>query len=591
MLFDDRLATVLRHRAAGERAARTQFRQLLDLLARHQRGADESLRAAAWLRLAALGEAIPADVRAAMIRDPALRFHSAELAAHFAEDEPVVAAAALNKAQLRDDDWEALIPRLPIRARGFLRLRDDLPPGAMRLLDRLGISDRGLPEPSRQEPADSAAIIPDVPERKATITPPAAANDALGQAVSADIADETAEPATEPREATSIGTLVERIEAFQKERSRRPGQHNTAHETRQAGGAAPLLPLGEERDLGPPPLLGFAFTTDAVGRIDWADPQVAPSAMYLSIPPLLPSQTRKAFMQRLPLERAPVSIDGAPVIAGEWILDAAPRFTDSEGSFFGYAGRMRRAAQAPAAGDSAANRESDTLRQLLHELRTPVNAIQGFAELIQQQLFGPVPHEYRALAAGIAGDSARMLAGFDELDRLAKLESGAMDLDAGSAEHAEVVSAVSKRLAAILDPRNAGFTLNLAEPIEVALTRDDLEAITWRILASLAAGLAPGEKVSLTMVGDRTTSWLEIELPASMAGLEDVFATGRAGTPGAASAGAFGQGFALRLARAEARAAGGDLARVDTRLVLTLPRLTGSEAEPSQADSAHGASG
>jgi len=32
MLFDDRLATVLRSGAAGERAARTQFRQLLDLL-------------------------------------------------------------------------------------------------------------------------------------------------------------------------------------------------------------------------------------------------------------------------------------------------------------------------------------------------------------------------------------------------------------------------------------------------------------------------------------------------------------------------------------------------------------------------------
>ena len=35
MHFDDRLATVLRHRAAGERAAKTQFRQLLDLLGEH----------------------------------------------------------------------------------------------------------------------------------------------------------------------------------------------------------------------------------------------------------------------------------------------------------------------------------------------------------------------------------------------------------------------------------------------------------------------------------------------------------------------------------------------------------------------------
>ena len=32
MHFDDRLATVLRLRATGERAAKTQFRQLIDLL-------------------------------------------------------------------------------------------------------------------------------------------------------------------------------------------------------------------------------------------------------------------------------------------------------------------------------------------------------------------------------------------------------------------------------------------------------------------------------------------------------------------------------------------------------------------------------
>ena len=56
MHFDDRLATVLRHRAAGEAAARTQFRQLLDLLGAHREGRDASLRAAAWLRLGALGE-------------------------------------------------------------------------------------------------------------------------------------------------------------------------------------------------------------------------------------------------------------------------------------------------------------------------------------------------------------------------------------------------------------------------------------------------------------------------------------------------------------------------------------------------------
>ena len=151
MLFDDRLATVLRHRAAGERAARTQFRQLLDLLGSRSTARsdgdgkgrrDQQLLASAWLRLGALGEMLPAKERAGMIRDPGLRFRNPELALHLAEDEPDVAIAALARAELSDEEWQGLIPRLPIRARGFLRLRRDMPVGAARLLDRLGIHDK-----------------------------------------------------------------------------------------------------------------------------------------------------------------------------------------------------------------------------------------------------------------------------------------------------------------------------------------------------------------------------------------------------------------------------------------------------------------
>ena len=34
---------------------------------------------------------------------------------------------------------------------------------------------------------------------------------------------------------------------------------------------------------------------------------------------------------------------------------------------------------------------ADSLRQLVHELRTPTNAIAGFAEMIETQILGPVP--------------------------------------------------------------------------------------------------------------------------------------------------------------------------------------------------------
>lgn len=127
VFFDDRLATVLRQRATGEAGLRTQYRQLLDLLGKdrlHPANAQhQSLVAAAWLRMNALAEAIPAPQRAGIIREAGWRFRSADLAAHLADQEPDVAMAALSRAELSVEDWSTLIPRLPVRARGFLRLR------------------------------------------------------------------------------------------------------------------------------------------------------------------------------------------------------------------------------------------------------------------------------------------------------------------------------------------------------------------------------------------------------------------------------------------------------------------------------------
>jgi hypothetical protein len=208
LFFDDRLATVLRQRATGEGGLRTQFRQLLDLLGkdRVRQGSqpDHSLLAAAWLRMDALAEAIPADERAAMIREAGWRFRSPDLAAHLSDHEPEVASAALNRADLSSEDWTALIPRLPVRARGFLRNRRDLPVDVDALLMRLGVHDRGLPAPAaavavKHEPAASSAPIP----MRAPVARPSAATAARNR-------DDSGR--------TEISALVERIAQFRRER-------------------------------------------------------------------------------------------------------------------------------------------------------------------------------------------------------------------------------------------------------------------------------------------------------------------------------------------------------------------------------------
>lgn len=539
MHFDDRLATVLRKPASSEAIARAQYRQLLDLLGTLPGDAQSEQVDAAYLRLGELATTIPPIERAMILREPVLRLRAPRLVSQLALAEPIVAAAAMARAELSQEQWLDLIPALPVRARGIVRHRRDLGSRVEALLGRLGIADRGLP------PADIAAT--------------------------------RQEPAPQIDE---IGAIVRRIEAFRKTRA---AEH-------EAAGDAPRLPLGDTGEVPPHALATFDFATDAEGRIVWAEAPVAPAAIGLRLaardaesPVRSSTQLLVAFRHRQPIVHAPVTIAGAPAVAGEWRADAAPRFDQPGGRFVGYLGRLRRPlAEIPA--QAPANGEADRMRQILHELRTPVNAIQGFAEVIQQQLFGPTPHEYRALAANIAGDSARMLAAFDELDRLVKLDTGAMALDAGQCDLLPILSATIAQLDRFNGPRRSGLELNVCDDaLPVALAPAEAERLVWRLLATLVGATAPGEVLSLRARRRDKCIRLTLWLPASLAACEDdaLFHAGGGTQAQALAAGTFGVGFALRLAASEARAAGGSLERRSEKLRLSLPGLTPEAAAHS----------
>lgn len=576
MYFDDRLATVLRSGASGERAAQAQFRQLLDLLGTMPEGAQEGLIAQGFARLDALSQEIPKHLRAAIIRENSARLSDPRLIEHLATHEPEIAAATIAAARLETGQWLTLIPALPIRARGFLRHRRDLGPSVDRLLARLGIEDLVLPWPEGLEPeaelllAELAPVAPDEPK-------PASA---LQDAFATDAFAKT------PTENEEIGALVRRIEAFRKARE-------TAQAVAASGTDAPRLPLGEQQE---PPARrmppAFNFATDTGGRIVWTDPAMAPMAVGLSldgfpssslaqdIPPL-----RDTMRRRLPINGIHIQLEGGPAIEGMWRIDAAPRFSDEEGYFLGYCGRMRRANPMASEESKLADNTADRIRLLLHELRTPVNAIQGFAEIIQQQLFGPTPHEYRAMAATIAGDSARILAGFDELDRLAKLESGILRPDEGQCDFTAVLSATADQLAPYLKARTGGISLwNVESSVFVPLAQGDAERLAWRLLATLAGTLTPGEELDLHIAAEDDHGIFAIDLPASLSDRDDIFLASSYGTTPAVNAGMFGAGFTLRLARAEARAIGGTLKRDGDMLRLILPLLTKSDTAHSQDD-------
>src|SRR5690606_11485850 len=115
-----------------------------------------------------------------------------------------------------------------------------------------------------------------------------------------------------------------------------------------------------------------------------------------------------------------------------------------------------------------------------------------------------------------------------------------------------IVCAILRRLEGVLRQRSARIDLAVRGPdFSLALAESDGLQLIWRLLATLAGSLAPGEIAGLSLFSEDNSVTLEADLPASLMAEGDPFAATAPAQPRAISAGMFGTGFALRLARAE----------------------------------------
>ncbi|MFM9937388.1 MAG: histidine kinase dimerization/phospho-acceptor domain-containing protein [Novosphingobium sp.] len=634
MIVDDRLETVLRTVAAGPGAIRTQFRQLADLLGRTPDACWIGTHKAALKRMDSLHAALGDAASGALLRTCALR--SPILVAHLAGLGPKTALAAITGARLGETEWLQLIPGLPVQARGYLRHRRDLGHAVEALLARFGITDFALPLPLGFEPLVLDPVLNDTPKSDTGIAdalaaeplaplppaPPPAPPHLV--AVPASVPPSLTRKPAAPQ-AEGISAIIERIEAFRRAREsaarevRVPEDQATGALLTLAGeaGGQTRLPFTDE----PLPLPRIVTSVDI--RLDPSGTVITAGAPYAAAlvglrpfaadpdaPVSCDAASLRAVRARQPVTAGLLAIEDAGAIAGmadsrlggAWQIDAVPLFAPETGHFLGYHARLRRPPAAlpaaAAANDDAPGSSADRLRQMLHELRTPINAIQGFAELIQQQLLGPTPHQYRSLAAGIASDAARMLAGFEDIERLAHLEhepeAGPHD---GTSEETDL-AALLTRLVGQLDPVLAPREVKLrcegtTTPLLVAAGPEELERTLWRLLSVMAGAAAPGERLALSLAAHGVVAQLVLPLPAALAMRDD--AALMAPDPaafGAANGGAMlGSGFALRLAVAEIRAMGGTLVRSSARLDITLPLLTAARQALSHAGDPAGQAG
>lgn len=548
MRFDDTLDTVLAIDLATPFGRQSAYRQLVDLIGRRRvlpepRAID---------MLARIAPEVDLTQRKAAARGLAFADPPFPLVRLFARDELAVSAPVLRTARLSGEEWCDLLGELTPSARAILRHRRDLDAVAVRALEAFGPTDFVLGD---DRPVAERTPAPAVQPTKQFATVGALA---LALPVVADAVKQRDEeppvPAVDP--STQIAELVSRIEAFRE--ARVPANTNHAAEA----------PVADR----------FDFATDADGVVRHADGPARAALIGLSLKLVggvgavrIDGVAAGAYRQRSRFVDARLNLSISGPGAGDWLITGTPAFDAASGRFTGYRGTARR----PHPGETSAPVDRDrppppdAMRQLVHELRTPANAIVGFAEMIAMQMLGPVGASYRDHAEAIRRQARDLLGSIDDLDLAARIESDALTLRPESVSLRAVIASVAHDLAALSELR--GVVIQ-PPPVDgtVMGDRHAIERLFGRLIATLLSVAGRNERLDMTLAEEGACQCLSIARPAAL--LDDVANSGEVSEEEAAFAALpLGTGFALRLASNLARGLGGEIRFDATRIVVRLP--------------------
>ncbi|CAN5562529.1 hypothetical protein BH09PSE4_BH09PSE4_18850 [soil metagenome] len=376
------------------------------------------------------------------------------------------------------------------------------------------------------------------------------------------------ESAPETPGSFEISDLVARIDAFQRAREEQPA-----------------LPFAEA-DLHATPIDNFRFETDAQGVVCWVagvsrEPLIGLSLDLAAVTAGVRADgvAGGAFRRRAPFTDARLTVEGHSDAAGDWRISGVPVFASESGRFTGYRGTARR----PRIDEQAEplrhrSPVADSLRQLVHELRTPTNAIAGFAEMIEGQMLGPVPETYRDQAATIREQARDLIVAIDDIDIAARIDAGALDIRNATVVLTPILSRLAQELRPLADLRQAAMLVVAASDLAVEGDDRAIDRLLSRLLATILSAAAPGEQISVRGGKDgRDTVAILINRPRGLpVDLEDADAESEAAAPGGPL---LGTGFALRLAQNLARELGGSLDLGAERLTLRLPAAVDQAVE------------
>ena len=482
MTFDDRLATVLSLDASHPHDRAVRWRQLVDLVSRIDPDAQSANLTIALAAIRAGQDDVPVALRAAAARAIAGQVLPPALLEIFAADTIDVAAPLL--AQAPDEAVRAAA------SPDVARFLDALytPPGRSTAVTREAVSP---PDAAPLPPLhDSVPSIGEVVARIEQLRTSRAARDEAGDGVA--VAESPALPLPIPKSPPKAS----------------PPEPAPVTRTETPASESPAL---------------FRWECGPGGEIDWVEGIARGKMIGRSIARTdggegVDRGAERAFARRAPFRDAALALPEG----GRWLISGVPAFARDDGRFAGYRGIARRAEalSPPAMAVPRAPVDPATLRELVHEIKTPLNAIIGFAEIIDGQYLGPAQSGYRQRAAEIVDQAQLLLAAIHDLDLAARLRGGgerAEELGDASA----VLGAVAQRMQKRASEAGVSVAVDIPDGLGTMMFEATLaDRLAERFAEAVLAAAADGETLLLSARREDGQVALRLSRPRALEGLE-----------------------------------------------------------------------
>jgi signal transduction histidine kinase len=235
----------------------------------------------------------------------------------------------------------------------------------------------------------------------------------------------------------------------------------------------------------------------------------------------------------------------------------------------------RAASRARTEAEEASRAKSEFLAAMSHEMRTPLNAVLGYVDLLEMELPGPVNDEQREHLDRIRGAGSNLLALVEQVLDLARLESGGLPVARERSSVQEVVEAAVARVRATADAEGVRVVQAcqceaggwfVGDPGRVGQALDHLLSNAVKFTGPggtvrVACGVATRADAATRLAGAGPWACVEVEdtgvgiAPERVDEMFEPFRQGRSGhtrTEG-------GAGLGLTIARHLARLMGGDV--------------------------------